>query len=155
MTYYPAPVVLANLWLNAQKAIPGHLKTRYCIEAHEWGDLTTALAADRAHHFTRIIAADCYWMPYQHENLVRSMMHLLAVEPSGRIFVTSGFHTGRAKLANFFDVAAVEGLQVEEIYEEDAEGTRRDWMKERDGGMEDHTERKRWLVIARLKRRGA
>jgi len=154
MTDYPAPVVLANLRRNAQKAIPGHLEAKYRIGAHEWGDMTTTFAIENAHHFSRIIAADCYWMPDQHENLAQSMLHFLTLESGGRIFMTSGFHTGRAKLAAFFDVAVEEGLEAEEVYEEDAEGTRRDWMKERDGGREDHTERKKWLVIARLKRRG-
>lgn len=65
----------------------------------------------------------------------------------------AGFHTGRARLAAFFDVAVEQGLEVVEIYEEDAEGVTREWLKERDSGAEDHTERKKWLVIAQLKRR--
>lgn len=81
------------------------------------------------------------------------MLHFLTLDAAGRVFAIAGFHTGRAKLAAFFDVAEEEGLAMEEIYEEDAEGTRREWVKERDGGREDHTERKKWLVIARLKRR--
>lgn len=150
---YPAPVVLENIRRNAKGAIPKHIEDHYYVEGHEWGDLSTPFAAKDKHHFTRIIAADCYWMPGQHLNLVRSMLHFLTLDPGGRIFVVAGFHTGRAKLAGFFDVAVEEGLEVEEIYEEDAEGARRAWEKERDGGREDHTERKKWLVIARLKRR--
>ncbi|TKA68932.1 hypothetical protein B0A55_08473 [Friedmanniomyces simplex] len=59
----------------------------------------------------------------------------------------------RAKLANFFEVAVEEGMETEEIYEEDVGGVRRTWQTERDGGREDVMERKRWLVISRLKRR--
>lgn len=50
-------------------------------------------------------------------------------------------------------MAEEEGLYVEEIYEEDADGVRREWAKEKDGGTENVTERKRWLTIARLRRR--
>lgn len=119
---------------------------------HEWGSVDSAFAEEYQHGFTRILAADCLWMPSQHLNLVISMLHFLTLDPVGRIFVIAGFHTGRARLATFFNVAVEEGLEIEEIYEEDAEGVQREWLKERDGGKEDVTGRKKWLVIARLKR---
>lgn len=81
------------------------------------------------------------------------MMHFLTMDPGGRIMVTSGFHTGRANLANFFDTAVEMGLVIEDIYEEDVSGVRQEWNKERDGRKEDVTGRKRWLVVARLKRK--
>lgn len=81
------------------------------------------------------------------------MLHFLSTDGEGRVFAVAGFHTGRAKLAGFFDVAVAEGLEVEEIYEENSDGERREWVKERDGGLEDTNERKRWLVIAILKRK--
>ena len=92
-------------------------------------------------------------MPYQHENLAKSMLHMLSPSREARILAIAGFHTGRAKLAGFFDEAVSQGLVVEEIYEEDVQGVTREWMPERDGGREDVTGRKRWLVIAVLKRR--
>jgi len=154
LTDYPSPTVLANLKRNASTAIPASLSTHYSIQGHEWGALDNSpFNTSHAHHFSRILAADCLWMPDQHANLVHSMLHFLTLDAEGRVFCTAGFHTGRAKLAAFFDVAAESGLVVEEVYEEDAEGVRREWRVERDGGREDHTERKRWLVIARLKRR--
>ena len=64
-------------------------------------------------------------MPSQHLNLVRSMVHFLIMGRDGRIFVVAGFHNGRARLASFFDDAEQEGLEVE-MYEEDAEGSRRE-----------------------------
>ena len=153
MTDYPASAVLANIRRNSQGAVPPALAHRYSVEGHEWGELTTPFARSHTHSCTRIIAADCYWMSGQHEGLVQSMLHFLTVGTDGRVFVVSGFHTGRAKLANFFVVAGVEGLEIEEIYEEDVGGSRRTWEPERDGGREDVMERKRWLVIAQLKRR--
>ena len=91
-------------------------------------------------------------MPSQHTGLVQSMMHFLTNDPEGRVFVLAGFHTGRAKLSSFFETVVEQGLQIEEIYEEDVDGVRREWLKERDGGREDVTARKRWLVVGRLKR---
>jgi nicotinamide N-methyltransferase len=51
-------------------------------------------------------------------------------------------------------VADEHGLEPDEIYEEDDQGVRREWIPERNNGFEDHTERKKWLVISRLKRKG-
>ena len=149
---YPAPVVLANIRRNVDKAISSNLQSACRIYGHEWGVFDEA-AREQIHRFSRILAADCYWMPSEHLNLVRSMLHFLTLDPSGRIFAIAGFHTGRAKLAAFFDCAVDEGLDIDEIYEEDDQGVRRKWAKERDGGREDHTLRKKWLVVARLKRR--
>jgi EEF1A N-terminal glycine/lysine methyltransferase len=148
---YPAPVVLENIRRNAKSAIPTKLASRYSVEGFEWGDLESAFAKKYANHFNRIIAADCFWMPSQHFNLVHSMLHLLKKDVSSRILAIGGFHTGRSKLAGFFDIAIEEGLEVDEIFEEDIEGTRREWLRERDGGREDVTARKRWLVVAILK----
>jgi len=46
---------------------------------------------------------------------------------------------------------AAAGLEIEAIYERDANGVEREWVMDR--GREDATARKRWLVIAILKRR--
>ena len=124
----------------------------YRIEGLEWGDLDSALAIEFSHHYDRIMAADCLWMPSQHLNLVRTMLQFLTEDPGGRVFVVAGFHTGRAKVASFFEVGQGEGLEIQEIYEEDSEGVRREWTSRRDDGSREFTERKRWLVIATLKR---
>jgi nicotinamide N-methyltransferase len=92
-------------------------------------------------------------MPQQHTNLLTSMNHFLSSDPSSRIYAIAGFHTGRVKVAAFFDAAEEAGLEVEFIEEVDVLGNVRPWAKERDGGRENITERKRWLVTARLKRR--
>ena len=152
---YPAAAALANLRRNTKRAIPDDLQSVYHVEGHEWGILDSCFAQENEHRFDRILAADCYWMPSQHCNLVQSMLHFLTTRPEGRVFAIAGFHTGRAKLAPFFDMAEEEGLEVEDIYEEDVEGTKREWRNQRDDGREDHTERKRWLAIARLRRRAA
>jgi hypothetical protein len=77
------------------------------------------------------------------------MLHFLSDEPSARIYCIAGFHTGRAKVALFFEeVVPEQGLEIEEIYEMDVTGQRRPWDKDRD----DMGERKRWLVLARIRR---
>lgn len=152
---YPAREVLENISENVKKAIAPEYQSQCRVQGYIWGDCSSDFAVKNKHSFSRIIAADCYWMPGEHENLVRSMLYLLGTSPEARVLVIAGFHTGRAKLALFFDEAEAQGLDVEHIHEEDVVGNRRDWVKERDGGLENHTERKRWLVLAILKRRPA
>lgn len=149
---YPTDVVLENIRQNAMRAIPAALAKRYRVEGYAWGDVTSDFARTHAHSFDRIIAADCYWMSHQHENLVQSMLHMLSPAPDARVLAIAGFHTGRAKLTAFFEEAVSHGLVTEDIYEEDVQGVRREWAPERDGGREDMTGRKRWLLIAVLKR---
>jgi hypothetical protein len=110
----------------------------------------TIFATTHHHFFTRILSADCLWMPWAHTPLRRSIAHFLSPN-DGRAWVIAGFHTGRAKLAGFFDEKELKrvGLVVERIWERDAEGREREWVTDR--GYEDVTERKRWLVIAVLK----
>lgn len=92
-------------------------------------------------------------MPHEHHNLALSMAHFLSPLPSARVFVIAGFHTGRAKLAPFFTEAVPSaGLEIEEIWEMDANGDRRAWQA--DIPEEPIGERKKWIVIARLKKLG-
>lgn len=79
------------------------------------------------------------------------MEYFLSDEPSARILLTAGFHTGRAKIAEFFQEAVPENqLKVEEIFEMDADGRRRPWQPQ--APEEAVGERKKWLVVAKLKR---
>ena len=122
------------------------------VYSHKWGCLTDQPAQSHEKYFTRIIAADCLWMLGEHENLVQSMLHFLSCDEDARVWVIAGFHSGRANVAAFFDTAAEMGLGISQIYERDVNGAERAWKRERDGGHEDVTERKRWLVIAILQR---
>jgi hypothetical protein len=83
--------------------------------------------------------------------LLRSIRWFLSVD--GEAWVVAGFHTGREKMRGFYEESALEeaGLRIERIWERNAEGLERDWVPDR--GIEDVTERKRWLVIGILKRR--
>lgn len=153
---YPAPTILDNIKRNVERNVTteNSLQSIVTVEGHEWGILNDdGFATRNRAGFSRVIAADCFWMPWQHLNLARSMLFFLADTPGSSVLAIGGFHTGRAKLAAFFDVAEGEGLCVVEIYEEDADGVRREWVKEKDGGREDVTERKRWLTIARMMRK--
>jgi nicotinamide N-methyltransferase len=88
----------------------------------------------------------------QHTNLAQSMLHFLSTAPDARIFVIAGFHTGRARMAPFFEETMnEEGLEVEEIFEMDANGKRRDWKP--NSPEELSGERKKWLVVSRVKRK--
>jgi nicotinamide N-methyltransferase len=154
MSDYPAKIVLDKIKQNVKRNVPESLvcKARVSVEGHAWGGLDDEFASTHGAKFSRVLAADCFWMPWQHENLASSMLHFLSADSSARVLAIAGFHTGRAKLAAFFDVALEQGLEVEEIYEEDDRGSRREWVKEKDGGREDVTERKKWLAIAIMRR---
>ncbi|PSN67682.1 hypothetical protein BS50DRAFT_633380 [Corynespora cassiicola Philippines] len=154
ITDYPAPSLLSTLRQNASHNLPPALQSRTTVQGHKWGDLTSPFACSHAGRYTRVLAADCLWMPHEHANLARSMLHFLSPQdPRARVLVVAGFHTGRAKLARFFEEAVpAEGLEVERIFEVDAEGRRRTWDAGRGGGREDVGERKKWLVVARLRR---
>ncbi|KAF2635751.1 hypothetical protein P280DRAFT_411060 [Massarina eburnea CBS 473.64] len=154
ITDYPAPPILATLEKNVTKNVPLTIRPRVTVEPHQWGIFDTPFAASHAHHYTRILAADCLWMPYEHHNLARSMLHFLSHDAAARVYVIAGFHTGRAKMAPFIEEAVPEaGLEVEDVYEMDAEGRRREWVRERNGGKEDVAGRKKWLMVARLRRK--
>jgi len=153
ITDYPAPEILANIKVNIEKNIPAHLQPRISVQGHEWGNITDSFAASRKHSFSRILAADCLWMPWQHESLIESMLHFLCYEDGARVWVIAGFHTGRAKIAPFFDIVVRRGLDIEDIWERDCDGQEREWVSERDGGREDVGERKKWLVLAILRRK--
>lgn len=89
-------------------------------------------------------------MGWQHDNLSKSVAHLLSKD--GIFLAIAGYHTGRAKVANFFDSAVMAGLKlVEPIRERDVEGNERPWEKDR--GKEDPVELKRWLAIGLFKHR--
>ncbi|KAF4535934.1 Nicotinamide n-methyltransferase [Lasiodiplodia theobromae] len=150
---YPAPEILENLKSNVERNVPDNLKSKVSVQGHQWGDLGSPFAVANAGRFTRILAADCLWMPHEHRSLAKSMLHFLSPDPQARVFVIAGFHTGRAKMAPFFEIVEEEGLAIDDIYEMDAEAKRREWASERDGGREDHGERKKWLVVAQLKRK--
>jgi hypothetical protein len=130
--------------------VPDELKPRITVEGHKWGSLS--FAASQKGEYNRVLAADTLWLPSEHNNLACSMNHFLSAEPSARIFVIAGFHTGRAKMAAFFEEAVPEnGLEIEEIFEMDADGRRRLWEPQ---APEEHIgERKKWLVVARLKKK--
>ena len=101
--------------------------------------------------FSRIIAADCFWVSEQHTSLVQSMTALLDYCSTARVLIVAGLHTGRGVLSHFFGVARENGLVSDEegIQEKNVmDGTMRCWDENRE---EDVIERKKWLIIAKLK----
>ena len=151
VTDYPSRDILGTIEENVNANIPAHLRDRVQVQGHEWGELDGEFAREYAGYFTRILCADCLWMDGQHESLMRSMLHFLALGDEGaRVWVIAGFHTGREKIAKFFDVVRREGLVVEDIWECDDEGNQRAWEEMRKG-LGDVEERQRWLVVAILK----
>lgn len=158
ITDYPAPEVLANIKTNVTKNVPTAkpttetgAPTSCSVHGHEWGELSESDSFVQEHKgsFDIILVADCLWMPWQHENLMKSISWFL--KPTGKAWVVAGFHTGRAKMSNFFiaETLASHNLEIESITERDPDGEERKWVFDR--GIEDVTVRKRWLVVAVLK----
>ncbi|KAH6603315.1 nicotinamide n-methyltransferase [Trichoderma cornu-damae] len=176
VTDYPAPAVMKTLRENvarnikpdlAPEGVSGLVAASVLVRGHEWGVLDGGggggasssssappppFPASHARLSDRLFVADCLWMPWQHANLRRSIDHFLRRTASARAWVVAGFHTGRANMAGFFDAQALRdqgGVEVERMWERDCDGVEREW----DVGREDDiTERKRWLVVAVLKR---
>ncbi|APA10232.1 hypothetical protein SS1G_07328 [Sclerotinia sclerotiorum 1980 UF-70] len=150
---YPDENVLANLRKNVAKNIEANGFGDVTVQGHEWGVLDDQFSIDNKERFTRVIASDCLWMPWQHENLLKSIRWFL--KEDGRAWICAGFHTGRELMRGFFEEEklAAAGLEIESIYERDANGVEREWVTDRGAEDRDAIARKRWLVIAILKRR--
>jgi len=159
ITDYPSPVVLENLHDNVRRNAQSSFSplgsvAPVVVEGHEWGRTSTPLAEGNRHAFDRVLSCDCLWMPWQHGKLRESLSWFLADLPAARVWIVAGFHTGREKMRGFFDgdaLAAV-GLEVERIWERDCNGEERPWAWDR--GIEDVSLRKRWAVLAILRRTG-
>ncbi|KAL4944801.1 hypothetical protein BDV06DRAFT_210016 [Aspergillus oleicola] len=155
----PALGPTGALSFNTKFNIPSTTPCTIDIRPHEWGTTLEpdSWAVASKGTYSRIIAADCYWMASQHENLARTMKWFLA--PEGRVWCVAGFHTGREIVAGFFETVERVGLVIERIFERDLntsfEGAygerevRRKWMSEReDEGPENL---RRWCVVAVLR----
>lgn len=158
VTDYPSDVVLKTLRENVSRNIdsklapePEHLTTSVVVEGHSWGIVDDAFGVENEGAFDRVIASDCLWMPWQHDNLRKSIAYFLSREASARAWVVAGFHTGRDKMSAFFDAGKLSeaGLEIEALWERDCDGVERSWAWRRE---DDSTYRKRWLAMAVLRR---
>ena len=102
--------------------------------------------------YDRVFIADCLWMPWQHDNLRHSIDWFMGSGPDARAWIVAGFHTGRDKMRAFFQPAQLlaHDLEIEKRWEQDCDGNIRPWADSK--GIEDVAHRKRWLVVAILRR---
>lgn len=156
-TDYPAPVIIeilrANMAFNAQPPFSpyGKVADQVVVNGHAWGSLSSDdFAVENKGTFDRVLACDCLWMPWQHDNLRKSISWLMKDGSGSRAWLVAGFHTGRQNMSGFFDVQKLAdvGLEVESIWERDVEGEERAWATER----KDDSHAKRWLIVATLKK---
>ncbi|KAI0168124.1 hypothetical protein BJ166DRAFT_248503 [Pestalotiopsis sp. NC0098] len=160
-TDYPAPPIMeilrTNVAHNTQAGFAPAGKTapaaeEVAVEGHAWGETSSeAFAAANRGRFDRVVACDCFWMPWQHDNLRRSIAWFLRDDDeTARAWLVAGFHTGRHNMVGFFDQGklAAAGLELESIWERDVEGQERDWATER----RDDGDKKRWLAVATLRK---
>lgn len=131
------------------------------VDGHAWGEFPSeqeeeTTTENRHHAFDRVLVCDCLWMPWQHDNLLKSIDWFLKKKENGkeaRCWTVAGFHTGREGMREFFreERLAKVDLEIERIWERDCDGEEREWSWDR--GIEDPGARKRWLSFAILKRR--
>ncbi|KAH8176740.1 lysine methyltransferase domain-containing protein [Sarocladium implicatum] len=156
VTDYPAPAFIETLRRNVKNnVLAGCNEPLVTVEGHAWGQVdaaTDGVHSGNMHAFDRIFACDCLWMPEQHENLRQSISYFLAKDETCRAWVIAGFHTGRAKMRSFFQESALAaaGLEIDSIWERDCEAKERPWSWDRE--EEDPAFRRRWLVVASLRR---
>ena len=167
ITDYPSDVVMDNLRENIKRNVRtdnNNDKKRnpvstslITVDGHAWGEFDTDVARTGHHAYDRVYVCDCLWMLWQHDNLRKSISWFLKdtdqdAQRAARCWVIGGFHTGREKVAAFFDkeALAAERLEIEAIWERDCDDQERPWLEDR--GVEDKTERKRWLAVAILRR---
>ncbi|OAQ99624.1 hypothetical protein LLEC1_08163, partial [Akanthomyces lecanii] len=149
---YPSETVLGPLRDNLQRGMVHRVAAqRVTVQGHAWGALDDDLSTRDRHAFDRVMAADVLWMPWQHDNLRRSVDHFLARDGEARAWIIGALHTGRANMALFLDHEELRGLglEVEHIWERHCHGAEREWKQVRE---DDDGNRKRWLVIIVLKR---
>lgn len=149
---YPATEILATIETNIQRNVPSQLIARVAAQGHEWGVFMDDFSRAYAHCFKIILSSDCLWMSGQHQALAASMLHFLSIEVDARVWLIAGFHTGRANVASFFETGKEAGLEVDVAWEMDVDGNEREWTGEQKAGNDDIVERKRWLLVAILRR---
>jgi hypothetical protein len=157
VTDYPSPPTISNLGrVVAANCVPSRspsgIVAPVAVAGHEWGVFDTPFAVEHRTRYDRVFVCDCLWMPWQHENLRRSIAWFMKEGGDSRAWVVAGFHTGREKMRGFFGREELRetGLEVERIWEMDCNGVEREWVLDR--GREDESVRKRWLVVAVLRR---
>lgn len=160
LTDYPSSEVFENIRRNIETNMVSRQQasslkglTKVSVQAHKWGDLHEDFAKSNAHKFTRVLATGCLWLPEQHKNIAASMAHFLAKSEKAEIWAVSGFFLGREKLARFFDIALGKGLDVKEVFEQNAVGARRGWMVNRGVEHEKDTLEQGWLLVIVLGQR--
>ena len=149
---FPAPKILSNIQDNIDINVPSNLHSKISVSGHEWGSTTDKLVTGHAYSFTRIIACDTLWLDGEHEALAKSMRHFLSSDARARVWVVAGWHTGKKKVAGFFETARLRTRLVPEwIKEVDTDFVTREWRPPEEGEVEVEGERNRWMVVAVLK----
>ncbi|KAG8706219.1 hypothetical protein FRC09_002519 [Ceratobasidium sp. 395] len=147
---YPDPGILKQLEENVESN-RGDSRAQIEVRGHCWGG-ADALEELGGKRFDVVMAADVLWKEELHEALCQTLDRVLVLGQAGRVHIVAGLHTGRAVLSGFVSRARKLGFQLGEIYEVSAGATKvqREWAEVREG--ETMGERRKWLVVAVLKR---
>ncbi|GAA5883257.1 hypothetical protein JCM16303_007332 [Sporobolomyces ruberrimus] len=150
--------MLEDLRDTVDEAVAQRYRSRICIAGHSFGEPTKSLV-DLSPTYDTILVADCIWDCSLHEPLLDTLLSLLSASPSAVVHFTCGFHTGRAVVADFVDLARRRGIVAmasQSPKEISVEGEVRMWKAPegaaRKGGLKDgrekQEERNRWTFVA-------
>lgn len=78
---------------------------RSCEDVLDWLPRSSTL-------YDVVLLADCMWDQFSHDDLLKTVSDVLARTSGARVYVVSGFHTGRGKVVHFIRRAARFGLRL-------------------------------------------
>lgn len=116
-----------------------------------WSSQPLEVSSEETAGFDVIVAADTLWNPDLHALFLRTLQLTLRRVCDARIHLVAGLHTGRYTLQAFMNMVEACELIIEGTEEKEVNGSQsRAWDVGRAEG-EDEKERRRWIVVMKLK----
>ena len=115
-TDYDNDTLLAALRHNTRRNLESNgAHAPFVAMGQTWGhsceDVLDWLPRSSA-RYDAVLLADCMWDQFSHDDLLKTVSSLLARTSEARVYVVSGFHTGRGKVVHFLRRAARVGLRL-------------------------------------------
>ncbi|KAL8283390.1 hypothetical protein RQP46_005800 [Phenoliferia psychrophenolica] len=153
---YDDPSLVLNLQRNIPLALPSplHQSLTHAV-GFTWGSSPAPLLSLSPPGYSLILLADTLWFSEGHDALLSSLVALLSHDdPTARIEIVAGFHSGRETVRAFLRKAEENDLVMEGEWDEVMfDGKRRKWGWDVEEGLLDEepiAERNRSVVEAYL-----
>ncbi|WFD34523.1 nicotinamide N-methyltransferase [Malassezia cuniculi] len=130
-TDYDNEEVVAAMRHNVKRGIEGKSACPIIATGQTWGhNCDDLLDHAPSGKFDAVLLADCMWDQFAHADLLKTVVSVLSRDRSARVYIVSGFHTGREKIVHFVRKAAQAGLVLVPVDEYDG------WPPLADSGAE-------------------